>query len=251
MNRIIYLIIFLLATFYVLRGQISGPPFDKNVAENHYSEKVSKNGVSINFSNKVQKPYNVPVMPPLSRERPYYQGGMFGSAADSSDYRPYREGSFIKTNGKSEQTYVITTGVWRLLVGDKPVIGLDQRSTSGAYATPGILPHLGVKGKIKLQVATQKSVKYLENFTKITTILSAGEPKWICEDKDLKVKVILTAHPFIEDFGFALIVKIESENQRNIELIWHYENALHIKDTSSYTAFSYDKYTRIFVGSTD
>ena len=99
---------------------------------------------------------------------------------------PYGDGSFIKTNGKSEQTYVITTGVWRLLVGDKPVIGLDLRNTGGAYARPGILPDLGVKGKVRLEVGTKRSKKYLEDFTKITTILLAGEPKWICEDNNLK-----------------------------------------------------------------
>ena len=116
-------------------------------------ESEDSTSFSIIFSNKVQSPINVPVIPSLSRNTPYYFGGMVGRAVNQTDYQPYNEGAFIKTNGKSEQTYVITTGVWRLLVGDKPVIGLDLRNTSGAYASPGILPHLGVKGKIRLQVS--------------------------------------------------------------------------------------------------
>ena len=126
---------------------------------------------SISFSNNTQSPVDVPVIPSLSRKIPYYPGGMISRAAGPGDYQPYDEGAFIKTNGKSELTYVITTGVWRLMVGDKPIIGLDLRNTNGAYARPGILPHLGVKGKIRLQVSTKKSKKYLEDFTKITTIL--------------------------------------------------------------------------------
>jgi hypothetical protein len=59
---------------------------------------------------------------------------------------------------------------------------------------------LGVKGKIRLQVLSRGSKKYLEDFTKITTILSAGEPKWICEDNLLNVKVTLTVHAFLDDF---------------------------------------------------
>ena len=31
---------------------------------------------------------------------------------------------------------------------------------------------------------------------------------------------------------------------------WYYENAKHVKDASSYTEFSYDNYTRIFMGNT-
>jgi hypothetical protein len=206
---------------------------------------------SIIFTSNLQKPINVPVIPSLSRNTPYYFGGMFGRAVNQTDYQPYNEGAFIKTNGKSEQTYVITTGVWRLLVGDKPVIGLDQRNTGGAYARPGILPHLGVKGKIRLQVITKGAKKYLEDFTKVTTILSAGEPKWVCEDNDLKVKVTLTAHAFLEDYGCAVIAQVESKNKKQVELTWYYENAKHVKDASSHTEFNYDKYTRIFIGNTD
>jgi len=203
---------------------------------------------SMSFSKVKQILIDVPVIPPLSRKTPYFFGGMIGRAVNSSDYQAYGEGAFIKTNGTSEQTYIITTGVWRLLVGDKPIIGLDLRDTSGAYARPGILPHLGVKGKIRLQVSTKKSKKYLEDFTRITTILSAGEPKWVCEDNNLKVKVTLTAHAFLEDYGCALIAQVESKNKEQIELDWYYENANHVQDASSYTKFSYDKYTQIFVG---
>jgi len=206
---------------------------------------------SIIFSNNKLGPTDVPVIPSLSRKTPYFFGGMIGRATNESDYQPYIEGSFIKTNGKSEQTYVITTGVWRLLVGDKPVIGLDLRNTRGSYAGPGILPHLGVKGKIRLLVICKGHEKYLENFTKITTILSAGEPRWICEDNLLNVKVTLTAHAFLEDFGCALIAQVESKNKDKVELDWYYENANLVKDASDYTEFSWDKYTRIFVGNTN
>ena len=225
------------------------PPALSNICNKMQSEDTTF--FSMSFSKDIQSPIDVPVIPSLSQKTPYFFGGMIGRAVNSSDYQPYNEGAFIKTNGKSEQTYVITTGVWRLLVGDKPVIGLDLRNTGGAYAQPGILPDLGVKGKIRLQVSINKSHKYLEDFTKITTILSAGEPQWVCEDNNLKVKVTLTAHAFLEDYGCALIAQVESKNNGKIELDWHYENAKHVKDTLFYTEFSYDKYTRIFVGNTN
>ena len=78
---------------------------------------------SMSFSKVKQILIDVPVIPPLSRKTPYFFGGMIGRAVNSSDYQAYGEGAFIKTNGTSEQTYIITTGVWRLLVGDKPIIG--------------------------------------------------------------------------------------------------------------------------------
>lgn len=203
---------------------------------------------SIHFSNEIQRPAYVPVIPSLSRNTPYFFGGMFGRAVKPDDYQSYSDGGFVKTNGKSEQSYVITTGVWRLLVGDKPVIGLDLRNTGGAYARPGILPDLGIKGKVRLEVGTKRSKKYLEDFTKITTILLAGEPKWVCEDNNLKVKVSLTVHAFLEDYGCAFIAQVESGNSEQVEMNWHYENAKHAKDTSFYTEFSHNKYTRIFIG---
>ena len=72
---------------------------------------------SMSFSKDIQSPIDVPVIPSLSQKTPYFFGGMIGRVVNPSDYQPYNEGAFIKTNGKSEQTYVITTGVWRLLVG--------------------------------------------------------------------------------------------------------------------------------------
>ncbi|HBE40321.1 MAG TPA: hypothetical protein DDW27_03810 [Bacteroidales bacterium] len=251
MKRKIYQIIFFTVTSLTLCGQLPDNGFNNNETKDYYADKLLNDSFKIIFRYDVLKPSDVPVILPLSRNKPYFDGGMVGRAAGPNDYQPYNEGSFMKTNGRSEQTYVITTGVWRLLVGDRPVIGLDQRNTRGAYARPGILPHLAVKGKIRLQVSNKRSTKYLEDFSKITTILSAGEPKWICEDNDLQVKVNLTAHAFLEDFGCAVIAQIESGNKENrIELNWHYENADHIRDASSFMEFSYDKYTRIFVGNT-
>jgi hypothetical protein len=42
--------------------------------------------VSIQFSNAVQKPLYVPVIAPLSRSTPYFDGRMMGRAADANDY---------------------------------------------------------------------------------------------------------------------------------------------------------------------
>jgi hypothetical protein len=251
LRKVVFSIIVHVVTCLISSAQITGPALNHRTSESNHPVWMFKDSFSVVFTNEPQKPSEVPVIPSLSRNIPYYTGGMFGRALNQDDYQPYNEGSFIKINGKSEQTYVITTGVWRLLAGDKPVIGLDQRVTSGAYATPGILSHLAVKGKIRLLVTINKSSKYLEDFTKVTTILSAGEPKWVCEDNDLEVKVTLTVHAFLEDFGCAVIAKIGSGEKCQAELNWYFENAKHVKDASSYSEFTYDKYTRIFVGNTD
>lgn len=207
--------------------------------------------VQVIFSNTPQKPLYIPVITPLGGPKPYFDGGMTGRAPGINDYQPYTEGSFTKKNGSSDRKYVITTGVWRLLVGDKPIIGISLRDTGGAYAKPAILPHLGVMGKIRLEVVSGKSGKYLDEFSNITTILSAGAPKWICEDSRLKMKVTLTAHAFQEEYGCALIVQVESSHEKKLQMNWHYEDAGFIKDGSFFSVFGYDKYTRIFTGSTN
>lgn len=207
--------------------------------------------VSIQFSHAVKKPLSVPVMVPLSRSTPYFDGGMMGSAANDTDYQPYGEGGFIKKNGSSEGKYVITTGVWKLLAGDKPIVRLALRDTGSAYAKPAILPHLGVNGKIRLQLSSGKIKKFLDEFSSITTILLAGAPQWICEDKRMNIKVTLTAHAFLEAYGCAVTATIESPVPNNIQLNWHYSDATFVKDSSVFSEFAYEKYTRIFAGSTN
>ncbi|HBE40322.1 MAG TPA: hypothetical protein DDW27_03815 [Bacteroidales bacterium] len=203
---------------------------------------------TMSFSNNKQAPVDIPVMPALSQQNPYFDGGLVARPAGVNDYQPSGNGSFVKKNGKSELTYVITTGAWRLLVGDKPVIGLDQRITGGAYARPGLMPGLGVKGKIRLQVSDGKTSKNLEDFSGITVILSAGTTKWLCEDQNMKLKVLLKVHPFKEDFGFALTAEVESQKQQQIHLDWRFEDASFVKDHGNYSQFAWDKYTQIFVG---
>jgi hypothetical protein len=207
--------------------------------------------ISIQFSNAQQKPLHVPVISPLSRPTPYFDGGMIGKAATPEDYQPYGEGGFIKKNGDSEGKYVITTGVWKMSVGDKPIIHLSLRDTNSAYAKPAILPHLGVNGKIRLQIVSGKFKKFLDEFSSITTILLAGEPQWICQDRQMKIKITLTAHAFLEAYGCALTAQAESGDKKKIQLNWHYYDAAFVKDTSFYNEFSQDKYTRIFTGSTN
>lgn len=207
---------------------------------------------SVTFSSEKQSPAEVPIVPILSQINPYFFGGLDTKPATNDDYQPSGDGAFIKVNGKSELRYSQTsgTGVWRLLVGDKPVVGLAFRSTTGAYAAPGIMSNLGITGKIQLTVSNGKIKKNLENFTKITAILSAGEPHWLCEDSDLKVKILLTAHVFLDDYACALVAKIESQKLTHINLEWKYEDARFVKDEKNYAEFACNKYTRIFAGST-
>jgi hypothetical protein len=207
---------------------------------------------SMTLSNNKQTPVDVPLVPSLSQGKPYFDEGfqMVLRLPGKDDYQPSGDGAFIKKNGKSERSYVITTGVWRLLVGDRPIVGIDQRADAlGGYARPGLMPFLGVKGKIRLTVSDGKTKKNLENFTSITTILAAGEPQWLCEDNNLKLKVVLTAFPFLEEFGCALTAQVESQKQQQVELEWYYEDANFIRDNKNYAEFAFDKYTQIFVGS--
>ena len=223
---------------------------------NTYSQQsVSEKSLpfAMTFSNEKQTPVDIPVVPSLSQGKPYFDKGfqMVLRLPGKDDYQPSGDGAFIKKDGKSERSYVITTGVWRLLVGDKPIVGIDQRAdASGGYARPGLMPNLGVKGKVRLKISDGKIKKNLEDFTNITTTLAAGEPRWLCEDTNLKLRVMLTAHPFTEDFGFALTAQVESQKQQQVELEWYYEDAGYIKDHKNYTEFAWDKYTQIFVAST-
>jgi hypothetical protein len=238
-NRLLFLLFFL-----ALWRPASAQPVPEHVHPTRGNAPVS-----IQFSYEKKYPIGVPVIPPLSRDTPYFDGGLMGRLPDSNDYQPTGSGGFIKKNGRSEQKYVITNGAWRLLAGDRPVIGLALRDTSGAYAKPAILPHLGLRGKIRLELVKGKAVKFLEDFSDITTTLIAGEPTWTGIDSELDLKVTLTAYPFPDNFGLALVAWIETADAGTVTLRWHYEDALLMKDSSLFSEFSYDRYTRIFTGS--
>jgi hypothetical protein len=215
------------------------------------TQKSDSISFSISFNNKKQKPVDVPIVPALSQERPYYNGGQYGRAVQSSDYQPGGDGAFIKENGAGSGNYLITTGVWRLMVGDKPVIGLSQRLTSGAYANPGLMPNLGVTGRIRLKIRNTNTEKWLEDFTNIKAVLKAGEAQWDCKDDKLNMKVLLTVNHFIDEYGCGLTAQIVSQNTQQVELEWYYESADFVKDHQNYTEFACKKYTQIFVGSTN
>lgn len=204
---------------------------------------------SMTFSGKKQFPSDVPVVPLLSRSKPYFEGGLVSRIPSADDYQPSGDGAFIRKNGNSERSYSITTGVWRLLAGDRPVIGLDQRSLGGAYARPGLMPYLGVKGKIRLVVGNGKIKKNLEDFSNITATLAAGKPQWLCVDNNMKLNVLLSVRPFIEDFGIAVIARVESQKPQQVVFEWYFEDARYVKDNMNYGEFAWDKYTRIFAGS--
>ena len=206
---------------------------------------------SMRFSSKKQKPVDVPIVPALSQDKPYYDGGQYGRAVQDTDYQPGGNGTFIKENGRQVENYLITTGVWRLLVGDKPVIGLSTRLTSGAYARPGLMPNIGVNGRIRLKIRNGNTEKWLEDFTKIRTTLKAGEAQWNCEDDKLNLSIILTVYHFIDEYGCGLTAQIESKKSQKADIEWYYESADFVKDHQNYTEFAYSKYTQIFVGSTN
>ena len=218
------------------------------------AQSYTNTSFSLTFNNSPREPSDVPVLPLLSTDKEYFQGGMITKPASDDDYQAFGNGAFSKMNGKTEMKHLITSGAWWLWVGDKPRVRLSGRSTGGAYAKPGLLPHLGVSCEISIQIGSGGKKKPLEDFTSIKTIFSPGEAEWQCGDDDFPVSVKLNAIPFIEEYGCALILQVESTQAQEIELEWHISDADHVRDLKDYSEFSNEnggtyKWTRIYAGS--
>ena len=66
------------------------------------------------------------------------------TAADKE--KPAGGDGFLVHNGPGRRDFILTSGMWWLLVGDRPRLSMELRTSSGAYAEPGLLPGLEIAG---------------------------------------------------------------------------------------------------------
>ena len=87
--------------------------------------------VTASFEHGPRRPSAVPVLPGLNLGRNPF-GRLVGRPIGKPPYEPVDGDSFRRNNGQSTNNYILTSGAWWLLAGDRPRISLALRSNSSA-----------------------------------------------------------------------------------------------------------------------
>lgn len=200
------------------------------------------------FSHGPLRPSAIPLVPPLSAGRPMYYEANVGRAPRPGDYEIAPGGGFTKHNGPGEFNFVITSGAWWLMAGDKPRLSVSLRSAGGAYAQPALLPGLGVGGQLRLAVTVGERRKWLDAFASIDAVLVPGSARWQCTDPELGVRVELEVRQFIAVYGFAATAQVSADRPVEVRLSWEYSGAQTVPGPNDRLQFTWGQYTRIFAG---
>ena len=174
----------------------------------------------VTFSYTPQMPKQTPVLPGLNIGRSFY---FLDDAppVKGKRYEPAKGGGFAIHNGPDTYNHILMgEGVWYLLAGDKPRLRLLHRTGEGGYAKPGILPDLGVDGRLRLAVAAGGAIKWLDQFDSIGTRFAPGVVTWRCSDKTLGITVELDARPLITSNGFIASASIPADSRAPLRLSW-------------------------------
>ena len=175
--------------------------------------------VTAQFEHGPQRPSSVPILPGLNVGRNPF-GKLVGKPLGKAPYEPVEGDSFHRHNGPSAYNYVLTSGVWWLAAGDQPKLSLALRSSGSAYATPALLPGLGISGKLRIEVSSHGRTKWLDQFDSIDSVFAPGSVRWTCHDTGLGITVRLEALPFTSVFGFAVSAEIRADHDSDVALSW-------------------------------
>lgn len=196
---------------------------------------------SVTFGFAPQAPQHTPVLPGLNIGRSFYEYDD-NPPANGKRYVPAELGGFAIHNGPDAYNHILMgDGVWYLLVGDKPRLQMLHRTGEGSYAKPGILPDLGTGGRLRLAVACDGTVKWLDQFESIGTRFAPGVAIWRCSDEVFGLSLELKASPLIASNGFIASAKLRSDSARAMSLIWAFGG---IKEAGDLVALK-DSYARL------
>jgi hypothetical protein len=176
--------------------------------------------VHVELNYGTQMPTQIPIVPSLNIGRSFFSYDD-DAPPKGKRYEPAAGGGYGIHNGPDAYNYLLVgDGVWSLAGGDKPILGLRHRSPINSYATPALLPDLGVGGRFRLHVRVGDRSKWLDEFESIDTRLTPGVATWRCRDPTFALTVGLEAHPLISCNGFIVSARIASEVSRPIRLTW-------------------------------
>jgi len=213
--------------------------------------------VKVEFSHKPQSPSRIPLQPGLNIGRSFY-------FYDDEPPRPGKryelaeEGGYTIRNGPDTYNHILMgEGVWYLLVGDKPRFRLFHRTGEGSYAKPGILPDLGVDGRLRVAIAAHDKLKWLDQFDCVDTHFDLGVATWKCSDASIGPSIELTARVLISCNAFIATVTPSSDSASPLHVVWAFGgirdkgDAVELKRDYARLSNPALPYTELFAGQVD
>lgn len=165
-----------------------------------------------------------PILPGINIGRSFPFPDDSGPCAAGKRYEPVPSGGFAIHNGPDTYNHILMgDGVWYLLAGDKPRLRLLHRTGDSSYAELGILPGLGVGGRLRLAVANNGASKWLDQFESIDTQFAPGIAAWECSDQSLGVGLELETRPLIGVNGFIATATVHGDFAQAPHLTWAFE----------------------------
>ena len=213
--------------------------------------------VRAELSHGPQWPTTVPVRSGMNVGKQFLYGPLVGRPAPGQGYQPADGDSFAIRNGPNVCHFILTSGMWWLRVGDRPILRMELRSGQGAYASPALLAGLGVSGQFRLAICEGGKRRWLDELGEIDAVLSPGSAHWTCRDGESGLTVRLQARPLVGPWGFAAVADVSGPADRQIDLEWHVDQAKHAADSprgagkTDYAEFSAGKYAQVFVGTVE
>lgn len=167
-----------------------------------------------------QNPSSIPVLPPLKLGRSAYGNTGGHRTPGKEDYQPLEGGGFFKHNGSLYYNLVTTTGVWWLLTGDRPCAAITGIPVIGGYASPAVLPHTGVGGRLRIAIGVDGAFKWLDKFESIDVFHFPGSTRWVCRDFKTGVVAEVKITQFVKTFGFTAELEVSAVQDRTVEIRW-------------------------------
>jgi hypothetical protein len=208
----------------------------------------------LEFSHEPQAPSQIPLQPGLNIGRSFYSYDE-DPPRPGKRYEPADDGGYTIHNGPDTYNHILMgEGVWYLLVGDKPRFRLFHRTGEGSYAQPGILPDLGVDGRLRLAITARGKLKWLDQFDSIDTHFAPGVATWHCSDAAVGANIELSVRALISWNGFIATLKARSDSADHVGVTWALGgiqdkgNAVEPKTNYARLSNSALPYTEVFAG---
>lgn len=212
----------------------------------------------IEFGDAPLQPCKIPVLPGLNIGRSFPFPDDSGPCDGSKLYGPAPGGGFAIHNGPDTYNHILMgDGAWYLLAGDKPRVRMLHRTGEGSYAEPGLLPGLGVGGRLRLGVTSDGTFKWLDQFESIDTRFAPGLASWDCTDRTLGASLKLEIRPLIGANGFIATTTLPADSSEAPQLTWAFGA---VRDKNNVVELNQDcallsnpdlRYTQVFAGVVD
>ncbi|MEX0776274.1 MAG: GH116 family glycosyl hydrolase [Phycisphaeraceae bacterium] len=202
------------------------------------------------FTHGPQRPQAAPVLPGFNLGRNAFFRQPCRRATEPL-YEPCQGDSLAIHDGPRTLNHIIATGVWRLLVGDRPRIGMRLRTDRASYGLPAFVEGLGVGGLLSLKVTVRRRSLWLHEFAGIEAVLSPGGARWTCQDQRLGVTVTLEVQHSAPAWGYTAVAQVSAQYKSEVRLDWVFTEAPVDRVVGEHVEFRHGRFTRILLGLVD